>query len=220
MATLKQYDIEAKDLGKVEIEDELLKVKTNQQMVKDYITALRANIRQWSANTKNRREVKATGTKPHPQKGTGRARQGEITAPHYRGGGIVFGPKPKFDQKIRINKKERRAAIKSLICERILEDKAIVLKFDEKSISKTKQVAGFLKKLKLLGKRVYIVAEEPKDILGKYDGFISSLRNIPKVEFVYGPNMNGYELALSQEVIFLEPAMDYIKTILGKVSKK
>ena len=220
MATLKQYDIEAKDLGDVQIDDEILKHKTNPQLVKDYITALRANIRQWSANTKNRREVKATGAKPHPQKGTGRARQGEITAPHYRGGGIVFGPKPKFDQKIRINKKERRAAIRSLLCDRILEKKAFVLKIDEKKLSKTKQIASFLKKLKLLGKRVYIVAEEPKDILGKYDGLIRSIRNIPKVEFVYGPNMNGYELALSQEVVFLDPAMDYIKTILGKVSKK
>jgi len=220
VAILKQYDIEAAELEKIDIEDNLLQVTTNPQMIKDYIIALRANIRQWSANTKNRREVKGTGAKPHPQKGTGRARQGEITSPQYRGGGIVFGPKPKFKQKIRINKKERKAAIRAILCERILEDNALVLKIDEKNISKTKQISEFLKKLSLLGKRVYIVAEDPKDILGKYDGLVRAIRNIPKTEFVYSPNMNGYELALSQTVIFLEPALDNIKTILGKVSKK
>src|ERR1700689_3249769 len=88
-------------------------------MVKDYIVAIRENARQWSANTKGRSEVNHSTKKPHPQKGQGRARQGMLSAPQYKGGGRVHTPKPKYDQHVRINKKERRAAIRSLIGEKI-----------------------------------------------------------------------------------------------------
>src|SRR4029079_6416271 len=87
-------------------------------MVKDYIIALRANARQWSANTKGRSEVSHSTKKPHPQKGGGRARQGSLVAPQYKGGGRVFAPKPKFEQHVRINRKERQAAIRFLISEK------------------------------------------------------------------------------------------------------
>lgn len=97
MATLKKYDISGKEIGEVSIEDNVLEYKGNPQMIKDYLVAVRNNARQWSANTKGRKEVNRTGKKPHQQKGLGRARQGCFAAPQYRGGGIVFGPKPKFD---------------------------------------------------------------------------------------------------------------------------
>ena len=77
-------------------------------MIKDYIVALRANKRQWSANTKGRTEVNHSNKKPWRQKGTGNARQGTFAAPQFKGGGVVFGPKPKFDQHVRINRQERR----------------------------------------------------------------------------------------------------------------
>ena len=99
MANLKKYDINGKEIGKVEIDDSLLSATANVQLVKDYIIAIRENARQWSANTKGRSDVNCTGKKPHPQKGTGRARQGSLAAPQYKGGGVVFGPKPKFDVK-------------------------------------------------------------------------------------------------------------------------
>ena len=92
-------------------------------MIKDYIVALRANARQWSANTKTRSEVKHTTKKPHPQKGQGRARQGSLVSPQYRGGGRVFGPKPKFDQHVRINQKERKAAIRFFLAEKLKENR-------------------------------------------------------------------------------------------------
>ena len=111
MATLKKYDLQGKEVGKVDLDDALLKAGTHPQSIKDYIVAIRKNARQWSASTKVRKEVSHTGRKPHPQEGQGRSRQGDLAAPQYKGGGIVFGPKPKFNMHVRINRKERRAAI-------------------------------------------------------------------------------------------------------------
>src|SRR5690242_6457982 len=128
-------------------------------MMKDYLVAYRANQRQWSANTKSRAEVNHSGQKPHPQKGTGRARQGYLGAPQYKGGGRVHTPKPKFDQFVRINKKERRSAIRHLIIEKILENKIHVLKAESFKEPKTKRVADFLKGRDLLGKRVLFLGE-------------------------------------------------------------
>src|SRR6202034_4530432 len=113
-------------------------------MIKDYIVALRENARQWSANTKGRSEVNHTTRKPHPQKGQGRARQGMLSAPQYKGGGRVFGPRPKFDQHIRINKKERKAAIRFLIGEKIRENKITVIEDVVLKAPKTKTMVNFL----------------------------------------------------------------------------
>ena len=119
MATLKKYDLAGKEKGEVSIEDGLLEVKANAQMMKDYIVALRANRRQWSASTQTRAEVSHSKKKPFAQKGTGNARQGFLGSPQFRGGGRAHGPRPKFDQKVRINKKERRLAISSQLSDAI-----------------------------------------------------------------------------------------------------
>ena len=119
MATLKKYDLAGQEIGSIQIDDALLKGKAHPQSVKDYLVAIRNNARQWSACTKTRAEINRTGKKPHPQKGGGRSRQGDLAAPQYKGGGIVFGPRPKFDVHVRINKKERRAAIAALIAQKI-----------------------------------------------------------------------------------------------------
>src|SRR5580692_4916122 len=105
----------------------MLKSTANSQMIKDYIIALRENARQWSASTRNRAEVNHSGKKPHPQKGTGRARQGYLGAPQYKGGGRVHAPRTKFDQHVSINKKERRAAVRQLIAEKIQGNQLRVL---------------------------------------------------------------------------------------------
>src|SRR6202140_3459890 len=112
MTTLKKYNLQGKVVGEVEIDEQLANAEANPQMIKDYIVAIRANARQWSANTKTRAEVNHSNKKPHAQKGTGKARQGYLGAPQYKGGGRVHAPRPKFDQHVRINKKERRAAIR------------------------------------------------------------------------------------------------------------
>src|ERR1700728_4248990 len=114
-------------------------------MIKDYIVALRENARQWSANTKGRSEVNHTTKKPHPQKGGGRARQGMLSAPQYKGGGRVFGPRPKFDQHVRINKKERKAAIRFLLGEKIRNHKIHIIETTEMDAPKTSTIANFVK---------------------------------------------------------------------------
>ncbi len=159
MATLKKYDLAGKEIGQITIEDEMLKSSANSQMIKDYIVALRENARQWSANTKTRAEVNHSGKKPHPQKGTGRARQGYLGSPQYKGGGRVHAPRPKYDQHVRINKKERRAAIRHLIIEKILDNHLHVLQFEEMKEPKTKSVSDFLKSRTLEGKKVLFLGD-------------------------------------------------------------
>ncbi|HEV7736178.1 MAG TPA: 50S ribosomal protein L4, partial [Chlamydiales bacterium] len=91
MAILKKYDLSGKEVGSVQVDDAILQVSAHSQSIKDYIVAIRNNARQRSANTKRRGEVNHTGRKPHPQKGQGRSRQGDLAAPHYKGGGVVWG---------------------------------------------------------------------------------------------------------------------------------
>src|SRR5277367_1501863 len=118
-------------------------------MIKDYIVALRANARQWSANTKTRAEVKHTTKKPGPQKGQGTARHGSLVGPQFRGGGRVFGPKPKFDQHVKINQKERKAAIRHLLADKIKENRIWIIENTDMESPKTKIVANFLKELEI-----------------------------------------------------------------------
>jgi len=224
VATLKKYDLNGKVLGEVTIAEDLLNEPANSQMIKDYIVALRANKRQWSANTKGRSEVNHSTKKPHPQKGTGRARQGSLAAPQYKGGGRVFGPKPKFDQHVRINKKERRLAIRYLVAEKIREGKIHVLKNEGFEAPKTKIVSGFMDTIGLKDKRVLFLGEPYEQIedfekmlslMENYDVFIKSMRNIPKTKFMLAPNMSGYDVAVSHEIVIMEEALQSLTLILG-----
>ncbi|NBO23668.1 MAG: 50S ribosomal protein L4 [Chlamydiae bacterium] len=224
MATLKKYDLSGKVLGEVAIAEELLNEPVNSQMIKDYIVALRANKRQWSANTKGRSEVNHSTKKPHPQKGTGRARQGTLAAPQYKGGGRVFGPKPKFDQHVRINKKERRQAIKFLIAEKIKEGKVHVLKNEGLESPKTKVVSNFMDTLGLNQRRVLFLGEPYEQIedfdkmlsqMEGYDVFIKSMRNIPLTRFMLAPNVSGYDVAVNHEIVIMEEALESLTLILG-----
>ena len=224
MATIKKYDLSGQVVGDVTIADDLLNDPANSQMIKDYIVALRANKRQWSANTKGRSEVNHSNKKPHPQKGTGRARQGTLAAPQYKGGGRVFGPKPKFDQHVRINKKERRIAIKHLISEKIKEGKLHVLKNDGLGAPKTKVIANFMKVTGFNERRVLFLGESYEQIedfdqmlnmMENYDVFIKSMRNIPKTRFMLAPNVSGYDVVVSHEVVIMEEALNTLTLILG-----
>lgn len=215
MALLKKYTLAGKQVGEVTVEEDLAEVSANLQMIKDYIVAIRANARQWSASTKGRSEVNHSNKKPHPQKGTGRARQGSLAAPQYKGGGRVFTPRPKFDQHVRINRKEKRLAIRHLIAEKVKESAVHVLQYKAQKTPKTKDVAKFLDSLKLNGRRVLFLYEG--DESQEYENFFKSMRNIPKVNYLHAPNINGYELLLCQDLVVLEPALDnFLKALTGK----
>ncbi len=225
MAFLKKYNLAGSEVGQVAIEDELIQTSANTQMIKDYLVALRNNARQWSANTKTRAEVNHSGQKPHPQKGTGRARQGYLGSPQYKGGGRVHTPRPKFDQHVRINRKEKRAAIRHLIAEKIQENRVHVLSFENLSVPKTKKIADFLKALELSGKRVLFLGDGFIDAAPKggaemtpnekFGTFMKSLSNIPHIEFMLMPNISGYDVALGHDIIVIDSAVDQLKVLLG-----
>lgn len=222
MAALKKYNLAGKEVGKVSLDEGMLQSSANSQMIKDYIVALRENARQWNAHTKNRAEVCHSGKKPHPQKGTGRARQGYLGAPQYKGGGRVHTPRAKFDQHVRINRKEKRAAIRHLLIEKILGNRLHVLQFEGMKEPKTKTVSQFLKTLEMDGKRILFLGDAL--ITGKKEGdtaqekfgvFMKSLRNIPKSEFMLVPNVSGYDLIVSHDLVVLDSALDQLKILLG-----
>lgn len=218
MATLKKYDISGKEVGVVQVDDAVLQSTAHPQSVKDYLVAIRNNARQWSASTKTRAEINRTGRKPHPQKGQGRSRQGDLAAPQYKGGGIVFGPRPKFDQHVRINKKEKRAAIRSLIVQKIKENRVHVLKKETLSEPKTKTMAAFFEQLNAGKKRVLVLGESNASagvMKTPHENLIKSVRNLPKKECQLVPQVNGYSLMLAQDLVVLESALDEFLAILG-----
>jgi large subunit ribosomal protein L4 len=213
VATLKKYDLQGKNIGEESIDESLLETSANLQMIKDYLVKQRANRRQWSASTQTRAEVSHSKKKPHPQKGTGNARQGFLGSPQFRGGGRVHAPKPKFDQHTRINKKERRLSIRHLLTEKIKAANAHILEYSTPlKTPQTKALAKFLEALQVSGKRILFLGEQG----GKDFSTLSlSLRNIPKVTFIPFANVSGEDLALASELIILDSAVDNLKKTLG-----
>lgn len=219
MASLKKYNLEGKQTGELDFDDQFLEVSANSQMIKEYIVALRHNERQWSASTKGRSEVKHTTKKPHPQKKLGRARQGSLVAPQFRGGGIVFGPQPKFNQHVRINKKERRKVIRHLIAQKIKEGKLLVLEESNLEKPQTKLFSNFLKSLDLKGKVLFLSESQVDEIESngevkqntvssdKHLHIARSLNNLPKTAFNFILNVNAYDITWSSYLCVYEKAL-------------
>lgn len=226
MTTLKKYNLEGKENGSLSVDDDFLQAEANGQMIKDYIVALRANARQWSANTKTRAEVSHSTKKPHPQKGQGRARQGSLVAPQYRGGGRVFGPRPKFDQHVRINQKERRAAIKFLLAEKFRQNQIWVIDNTEMHVPKTRVIADFLEAMQIRGPILFLgessyaeiqVGESVQKVTvrsDRHDCFVKSISNIPRTGFMLASNISGYDVMVARAIIMTPAAFDEIKAWL------
>jgi large subunit ribosomal protein L4 len=219
VATLKKFNLGGEEVGKVNVPASLKDAEANSQMVKDYIIAIRANARQWSASTKTRSEVAHTTKKPHPQKGQGRARQGSLVSPQYRGGGRVHAPRPKFDQHVRINRKERLSAIRFLLSEKIREHKVHVIDDTKMDAPKTKSITSFLDTLGLKKRVLFLGESNYAEIEGmeekvcanipcdQHTNLKLSLRNIPKIEFALATNLNGYQLMLAHDLVITESAL-------------
>lgn len=226
---LKKFNLKGEEAGTLVVRESVATAVANGQMIKDYIVALRANVRQWSANTKGRTEVKCTGKKPHRQKGTGGARQGSLAAAQYKGGGIVFGPRPKFDQHVRINRKERQAAIRTLLRQKIESERVLVVENDTfhsaLETPKTKIAAAFMRSRGLEGRRVLFVGEGESEIIDgefsvsvkatRHDNFKKSVRNLPGCVFTIAPNINGYDLMAAYALVFTEKAFEQLVEMVG-----
>lgn len=211
MAKLKKFDLKGEKIGDKELGAVFAEREAPAQLIKEYITAIRKNKRQWSANTKGRSEVSHSNKKPHRQKGTGNARQGSLASPQYKGGGVVFGPKPKFDQHVRINRKERRNAMAALL--KMKSDEGCVCVVDDLQMDKpqTKQVAQFLKSTGFEGRSVLFVETLEKAEEKKQSAFSLSVRNLPKVSFLYAENLDGYSMMRSHYLVLSEAALEKLK---------
>jgi len=227
VAKLKKYNLVGKELGEVAVDQRFVDAEANGQMIKDYIIALRANARQWSASTKTRAEVKHTTKKPHPQKGQGRARQGSLVTPQYRGGGRAFGPKPKFDQHVRINQKERKSAIRFLISEKLKNNQIWLIDDTTMDAPRTQTIAQFLKGKELRGRTLFLGEATYAEVKtedkvqrvsvssDKHEHFIKSTRNLPRTMFSLASNISGYDVMVARQIVMTEAALNELNDWLN-----
>ena len=180
------YDIKGKKVSDIELADSVFGIEPNENIVHAVLVNYLANQRQGTQSTKTRAEVRGGGKKPWRQKGTGRARQGSIRAPHWVGGGIALGPKPR-SYSYKLNKKERRLAIKSCLSSKVIENELTVVDKFEFNEIKTKEVAKMLNNLKLKGKTLILLPEK-NEIIQK------SARNIKGVKTLSVNTINAYDL--------------------------
>jgi len=163
MAQVSVYNMEGKEVGSIELNDAIFGVEINEHLVHLAVVQQLANLRQGTQKAKTRSEVRGGGRKPWRQKGTGHARQGSTRSPQWKGGGVVFAPVPR-DYSFKLNKKEKRAALKSALTSRLQAEKLIVvdaLKFDE---IKTKNFANVMKNLKV-EKGLVVLAENDANVV-------------------------------------------------------
>ena len=204
MATVSVYTMEGNEVGTIDLNDAVFGVEVNEHLVHMAVVAQLANKRQGTQKAKTRSEVSGGGRKPWRQKGTGHARQGSTRAPQWTGGGIVFAPTPR-DYTIRLNKKEKRLALKSALTSRVLENKLIVvdeLKFDE---VKTKNFANVMNNLKA-SKALVVLNENDANV-------VLSARNIPTVKTALTNTINVFDILKYNTVIVTKAAVATIEEV-------
>ena len=204
MANVSVYNMEGNEVGKMDLNDAVFGGEVNEHLVHMAVVAQLANNRQGTQKAKTRSEVSGGGRKPWRQKGTGHARQGSTRAPQWTGGGIVFAPTPR-DYTIRLNKKEKRAALKSALTSRVLENKFIVvdeLKLDE---IKTKKFQNVLNNLKV--NKALVVVDENSD------NVVKSAKNIQSVKTAYVNTINVYDILKYNTVVATKAAVANIEEV-------
>ena len=204
MANVSVYNMEGKEVGSLELNDAVFGVEVNEHLVHMAVIQHLANKRQGTQKAKTRSEVSGGGRKPWRQKGTGHARQGSTRAPQWTGGGMVFAPVPR-DYTIRLNKKEKRAALKSVLTSKVQENKFIVvdeLKFDE---IKTKAMKNVLANLKA-DKALVILNDNDQNV-------VLSARNIEGVETALTNTINVFDLLKHNTVVVTKAAVETIEEV-------
>ena len=204
MAKVAVYNMEGKEVGSMDLNDAVFGVEVNEHLVHMAVLQQLANNRQGTQKAKTRSEVRGGGRKPWRQKGTGHARQGSIRAPQWKGGGVVFAPVPR-DYSFKLNKKEKRAALKSVLTSRVQENKFIVvdeLKMDE---IKTKTFKGVLDNLN---------AEKALIVLNDMDAnVIASAKNIPTVKTTQTNELNVFDVLKYNTVVVTKDAVATIEEV-------
>ena len=204
MASVKVYDIEGKEVETLELNDSVFGVEINEHLMHLAVVGQLANSRQGTQSAKTRSEVSGGGRKPWRQKGTGHARQGSTRSPQWTGGGVVFAPKPR-DYSIKLNKKERRLAIKSALTTKVNESKLIVLDSFELDEIKTKKFVAVMNNLKV--EKALVVLNE------KNDNVIKSANNVPTVKTALTNTINVYDILKYDTLVLTQDAVATIQEV-------
>jgi len=204
MATVAVYNMQGAEVGKMDLNDAIFGVEVNEHLVKMVVTAHLAAERQGTQKAKTRSEVSGGGRKPWKQKGTGHARQGSTRAPQWTGGGVVFAPVPR-DYTIKLNKKEKRAALKSALTSRVQENKFIVV--DELALNeiKTKKFVEVMNNLKV-SKALVVLAEDDQNV-------IKSASNVASVKTANSGMINVYDILKYSTVVATKAAVEKIEEV-------
>ena len=207
MPKIALLNLKGEKIKDIKLDDNIWGITPNDQVIYDSINLYMANRRQGTHATKNRSEVSGGGRKPRRQKGTGNARQGSIRAPHFVGGGVVFGPSANRNYTKKMNKKERRLALKSALTYKV-NDKAIeVVEKFEAETNKTKDMLNALAELKLSGKILIVTTELTENL-------ILATRNLANVNLVLANELNTYNVLYADKILITEDAVKYIEEVL------
>ena len=204
MANVSVYNIEGKEVGTIDLNDAVFGVEVNEHLVHMAVVSQLANKRQGTQKAKTRSEVRGGGRKPWRQKGTGHARQGSIRAPQWTGGGVVFAPVPR-DYEVKMNKKERRAALKSALTSKVQDNKLVVVDSLALAEVKTKEMQKVLTNLKA-EKALVITADNDQNV-------ILSARNIADVETATPATINTYDVMKHNTVVVTKDAVASIEEV-------
>ena len=204
MANVSVYNMEGKEVGTIELNDAVFGVEVNEHLVHMAVVQQLANNRQGTQKAKTRAEVSGGGRKPWRQKGTGHARQGSIRAPQWKGGGVVFAPVPR-DYSFKMNRKEKQAALKSVLSDKVAGGNLIVvdeLKFDE---IKTKNFVNVMKNLKVV-KGLVVLAENDQNV-------VMSGKNVADVNTTLVNAINVYDVLNAKTLVLTKDAVNKIEEV-------
>ena len=204
MANVSVYNIEGKEVGKIDLSDAVFGVEVNEHLVHMAVVSQLANNRQGTQKAKTRSEVSGGGRKPWRQKGTGHARQGSTRSPQWTGGGVVFAPVPR-DYSFKMNKREKRAALKSALTSRVEENKFIVIDEINFEEAKTKNFANILKNLDV-SKALVVLEDDNKNAE-------LSARNIADVKTAKTNTINVYDILKYNTVITTKAVVAKIEEV-------
>ena len=207
MTSVNLYKQDGSQNGTVELNDAVFGVEPNENVVFDAILRQRASLRQGTHAVKNRSAVSGGGKKPWRQKGTGRARQGSIRAPQFRGGGIVFGPTPR-SYKYSLPRKVRQLAIKSALSQKVLDNALVVVDALNFDAPKTKEFAGVMDNLKVAEKVLVVVTDDDKNAA-------LSARNLANATVVTPAGVNILSVVDSQKIVITKSALSQVEEVLA-----
>lgn len=195
------------NVGEIELNDSVFGIEPNQHVLFEAVIMQRASLRQGTHKVKNRSEVAGGGRKPWRQKGTGRARQGSIRSPQWRGGGIVFGPTPR-SYAYKLPKKVRRLAIKSALSSKVVDNNIVVLEDLALNAPKTKEMTSVLKGLSVEKKALIVTADNNENVA-------LSARNIPGVTVVTANGVNVLDVLNHDKLIMTKAAVQKVEEVLA-----